>query len=129
MPSHPFMKVSVNGVGPTGVAGTQEIDPGVPGIVSHSVFQVANLAASFSTIPRIRVIGQAVSGASGPGAPPTASINAAYMNMATNTPVAAGTAITANGIYGVNCSECAVDLITSAGNADVTVLHGVGRLF
>ena len=124
-----FQKISVNGTGTTGVTGTQEIDPGVLGIVSSCIFEVANLAASFSTIPRIRAIGQSAQGAAGPGAPPTASINAAYIHLATNAVVAAGTAIVANGIYGLNCTNCAVDLITSAGNADVDVTHAVGRLF
>lgn len=124
----PWMKVSVNGVGPTGVAGTQEIDPGEVGIVSSCIFEIAN-QASLSTIPRIRVIDQAAQGAAGPGVPPTASINVQYINLASGAVVAAGTAITANGIYGVYCPGCAVDLITSAGTGDVQVQHVVGRVF
>jgi len=124
-----FIKVSVNGTGPTGVTGTQEIDPGQEGVVSSCVFQVANLAASFSTIPRVRVIGQNVMGAAGPGRPPTASINAQYIDMASGVISPAGTPIVANGVYGVYCPGCAVDLITSAGRADVSVQHVIGRIF
>ena len=125
----PFIKVSVNGVGPTGVAGTQEIFAGQKDVIASCVFEIANLALSFSTIPRIRVIDQAVSGAAGPGAPPTASINAQYINLASGATASAGTAITANGIYGVYCPGCAVDLISSAGSGDVHVQHVVGRVF
>jgi len=125
----PFIKVSVNGTGPTGVAGTQEIFAGVEGVIASFVFEVANLAASFSTIPRVRVIGQSALGAAGPGFPPTASINAQYINLASGAVSPAGTALTANGIYAVFCPGCAVDLITSAGNADVHGQMVLGRIF
>lgn len=124
----PWIKVSVNGVGPTGVIGTQEIDAGEEGVISSCIFEIANVA-SLSTIPRIRVIGQSASGAAGPGLPPTASINAQYINLASGAIAAAGTAITAAGIYGVYCPGCAVDLISSAGAGDVHVQHVVGRVF
>lgn len=124
----PWMKVSVNGVGPTGVAGTQEIDPGETGVISSCIFEIANVA-SLSTIPRIRVIDQSASGADGPGVPPTASINAQYINLASGSVSAAGTAITAAGVYAVYCPGCAVDLISSAGDGDVHVQHVIGRAF
>ena len=124
-----FLKVSVNGTGVTGVTGTQEIDAGGVGVISSCVVGGADLAGSFSTIPRIRVVNQNSMGAAGPGTPPTASVNATYINLATNAVVAAGTAIVANGVYGLNCTNCAVDLITSAGTADVEVTHAVGRVF
>lgn len=127
--AQPFIKLSVNGVGPTGVAGTQEIDPGSTDVVSSCVFEIANLAGSFSGIPRIRVVGQAAQGAAGPGAPPTASINVQYINLASGAVATAGTAITANGIYAVYCPGCAVEIITSAGNADCNPVHLPGRVF
>ena len=124
-----FIKASVNGTGPTGVTGTQEIFAGREGVVASCVFEVANLAGSFSTIPRIRVIGQTKDGAKGPGFPPTASINAQYIDLASGAVSPAGTALVANGVYGVYCPGCAVDLITSAGNADIAVQVVVGRIF
>jgi hypothetical protein len=124
----PFLKVSVNGTGPTGVVGTQEIFAGIEGVVTSCVFEVANLAASFSAIPRVRLIGQSSLGAIGTP-PPTASINAQYINLASGAVSPAGTAIVANGIYSVYCPGCAVDLITSAGNADVQVQAVIGRIF
>ncbi len=128
MPATVFQKISVNGVGPTGVAGTQQIFAGNLDVVSSCVFQIANLAASFSTIPSIVVISESAAGAL--GLPPsTASINAQYINLATGAVSAAGTAITANGIYGVYCPGCAVELITSAGNADCFSQFLVGRIF
>jgi hypothetical protein len=124
----PFIKVSVNGVGPTGVAGTQELFAGWDGVIASCIFEVSGVA-SLSAIPRIRVIDQSASGAAGPGTPPTASINAQYINLASGAIAAAGTAITAAGVYAVYCPGCAVDVITSAGSADVWVQPVVGRAF
>jgi hypothetical protein len=125
-----YIKAGVASTGVTGIAGTQLIDPGTDDLVSSCVFQVANLAGSFSTIPRITLrAAVALAGAAGAGAPLVTGTNAQYINLASGAVSAAGTAITANGIYAVYCPACQVELISSAGTADVFVNHVAGRVF
>lgn len=128
MPATTYTALSVQGVGATGVAGTQVIDPGTTDVVSSCIFQILNVAGSFSGIPRITVQG-ASSLKSGPGVPLATGINVQYVNLATGAVSAAGTAITANGIYGVYCPGCQVEIISSAGTADCYVQHVAGRVF
>lgn len=118
--------VNITGVG--GVKGTQEIFEGVKGVIASCIFEIAN-QSSLSAIPRIRVIDQSASGQAGPGVPPTVGVNCQYINLASGAVIAAGTAITANGIYGVYCPGCAVELICSAGTADVEAQNVIGRVF
>lgn len=123
-----WQRVGLNITGVGGIKGTQEIFEGMKGVIASCVFEVANQSA-LSAIPRIRVIDQSASGQAGPGVPPTLGINVQYINLATGAISAAGTPITANGIYGVYCPGCAVEMISSAGVADVEVQGVIGRVF
>jgi hypothetical protein len=102
-------------------AAVKIIDPGTDDLVSSCVFQIANLTGSFSGIPRI-----AVKDVSPPG---TTGINCQYINVATGVVSTAGTAITANGEYGVFCPGSRVEIIMTAGTANCTVQHLAGRIF
>lgn len=85
-------------------------------VVGSVVFEVT-AASSLSTIVSVQVEGS--------GSTPT---NCQYINMATGAVSAAGTAITANGVYGVYSPGCAVTLTTSAGTATVFVQRLFGRV-
>jgi len=101
--------------GPT--VGVQPL--GGPGnsVVGSVVIQVSASAGGFSSIPRIALDGLAVA---------ITGQNAAYTNVLTNAAVAAGTPITADGIYAVFAPGSVAELITSAGTAtvDVNVVYG-----
>ena len=112
-----------------GGAGVQTIDPGdSSGVVYSTVFQILNVAGSYSGIPRITTL-MASAAKAGPGVPLATGTNAQYINVATGAVSSAGTAITANGIYGVYAPGCQVEIISSAGTADCYVQHVYGRLF
>jgi len=81
------------------------------------VFQVYS-AAALSTVPAVAVEES--------GQTPT---NIQYVNLLTGNPVAAGTPITANGIYGVYAPGCVVSLVTGAGSAVVEAQRVYGRVF
>jgi hypothetical protein len=81
------------------------------------VFQVS-AASSLSTIPAVAVEESGI-----------APSNIQYVNILTGNPVAAGTPITANGIYGVYAPGCVVSLVTSAGSATVEAQRVYGRVF
>ncbi len=99
--------------------------PNAPLLIEHGgedtvcsvVFEVSS-AVSLSTIPRI---GISPSG--------TTMQNVQYVNFATGAVLAAGTAITANGVYGVYSAGCRVDLISTTGSADVSAYMIYGRVF
>ena len=123
-----YTLASVNGEGQSGVIGTQTIDPGSTDVVSSCIFQIANLVNSFSCIPRVTVIGAVVTPTGASGKLVTGQ-NVQYINFLTGAVQAAGTALAANGIYGVYCPGCQVELITSAGSADCWAIHLPGRCF
>ncbi len=100
-----------NGVQPLGGSGGE--------VIGTVVFQITAAAGGFSTIPRavIDSIGTAATGQ-----------NIVYTNVLTGAVVAAGTAITSNGIYAVFSPGCFVELITSAGTATVDWNVVLGRV-
>lgn len=109
------------------VAGTQVIDPGSDDLVSSCVFQIAN-ANAFSAIPRLTVRNAMANGIRGQ-LPLVTGQNVTYQNLLTGAVLAAGTALTANGIYTVFCPGCQVEMIISAGSADCVPTHVAGRVF
>lgn len=81
-----------------------------------AIIQITNAAGGFSCIPRVA--------AEESGATPASVL---YYNVLTNAPIAAGTAITADGIYAVYAPGCRISLVTSAGTATAFVQRVVGR--
>lgn len=106
--------------------GTQLISSRGSGAVSASgedalasvVFQVWNAAGGFSSIPGVSVENS--------GQSPT---NVQYFNVLTGATIAAGTPITAAGIYAVYAPSCRVSLVTSAGTANCEAQRVYGRVF
>lgn len=86
--------------------------------ITSVVFEVFNLAGGFSGLPRIDIEEAAQT-----------PINCQYVNVATGNPVAAGTPITAAGIYAVYAPGCKVYMTTSAGTATCEVQRVYGRVF
>lgn len=82
---------------------------GDPAIVSRVRFQVTGASS----------LAMDVQGAMGPDADAT-YVDMAYTNVGTNTAVAAGTDITANGIYEVDASALTIALLPTAGKAQIT---------
>lgn len=107
-------------------AGTQTIAERTMGTVMPSgedaicsvVFQIWDAAGGFSTIAKIAVEGSDQTG-----------VNVQYYNVATGANLAAGVAITTNGIYAVYSPGCEVLLTTSAGTASCEVQRVYGRVF
>jgi hypothetical protein len=86
--------------------------------VTSVIFQITSPAGGFSMIPAVAV---EESGA--------AASNIIYMNLLTQGVVAAGTPITAAGIYAVYAPGCKVYAVTSAGTATCEVQRVYGRAF
>ena len=86
--------------------------------ITSVVFQIWSATGGFSTIPRIAVEDTAQT-----------PINVQYYNVQTGSPVAAGTPITANGIYAVYAPCCEISLVTSAGTATCEADRVYGRAF
>ena len=84
---------------------TQEIGSGGDEVVTSVVFQISG-ASSLQTTPRISLDGSS--------ATPT---NCQYINVATGAVSAAGTLITADGVYGVYAPASRVQLNTTVGSA------------
>ena len=84
------------------------IGAGSDEIIGSIVFEVSASTAAFSVLPK------AALGGSG-----TTAANIAYKNLLTGASVAAGTAITADGVYGVFCPAMVVGLTASSGTATV----------
>lgn len=82
------------------------------------VFQIWDAAGGFSTKPQIVVEDSGQSGT-----------DVQYYNVATGANLAAGVAITANGIYAVYAPGCVVQLVTSAGTATTEAQRVYGRVF
>lgn len=86
------------------------------GVIGSTVFQVSSAAGGFSCVPQI-VTDLTLTAA-----------NVQYVNLATGAVSAAGTALTANGIYAVFNPGCAVVLNVTAGTASASVNRVYGRV-
>lgn len=85
-------------------------------VIASIVFEVS-AADSLSMLPKASLNGSG-----------TTPANIAYVNLLTGAAVAAGTAITANGIYGVFAPNCYVTLTASAGSCTVDWDVVLGRV-
>lgn len=101
------------------ISGTSAIQlaSGEDAIVNSIVFSVSAAAGGLSMIPQIAL------GDSG-----DAAVNVQYINLATGAISAAGTPITANGLYGVFAPGCDVTLLPSAGTGTVKWRVVAGRV-
>lgn len=89
----------------TGTAGTYELGGGTDEVVGSVVFQVTG-ASALSAVVKAGVAGSTQT-----------RQNIQYVNLATGAVQAAGTAVTADGLYAVFCPGCRVDFVVSAGTA------------
>lgn len=86
-------------------------------VVTSVVFQVT-AASSLSMVLKATLGGTA-----------NASANVVYINLLTGAVTAAGTAITANGIYSIYAPGCVASLLPSAGSCTVNWMTIAGRTF
>jgi len=101
------------------ITGTSEIFIGALGneVVSSVVFQVT-AASSLSMVVKATLDDTA-----------NATANIQYINLLTGAVQSAGTAITANGIYGVFAPAMLVGVTPSAGSCTLDVSRIAGRVF
>lgn len=109
---------STTGNNGTGTAGTFELGGGTDEVVGSVVFQITG-ASSLSGIVKAGIAGSSQT-----------RPNIQYVNLATGAVSAAGTAITADGLYAVFAPGCRVDFVVSAGTATaVECVNVLGRVF
>jgi hypothetical protein len=82
------------------------------------VFDIQDPAGGFSMILAVAVEES-----------PATPANIIYLNLLTQAPIAAGTPITAAGVYAVYAPGCKVYAVTSAGTAIAQVQRVYGRVF
>lgn len=101
------------------VSGTSTINlhGGNDEIVTSVVFEVSS-ASSLSMLVQMKLKGNA-----------TTPANVQYVNLLTGAVAAAGTALTADGVYGVFCPGCQVSVKPSSGTATVNVMTLAGKVF
>lgn len=99
------------------ITGTSAFPVGTAGgeIIGSIVFEVSS-ASSLSMLPKASL------GGSG-----TTPANICYYNVLSGSPVAAGTAITADGIYAVFAPNCYVTLTASSGSCTVDWVPVAGK--
>ena len=100
-----------------------------PDIAGSTSFQIYTpSAASYSAVPKIRMGGQLTNTDGSSGSVPDAALKSVrYWNMGTSTLVAAGTAITADGVFVVNLPagvELVLDNTYTSGDARVYATPG-----
>lgn len=109
------MSQSTNRISISGVTETPILS-GDNGIVCSVIFQVT-AASSLSMVTNILLAGSGNS-----------SVNCQCVNIATGAVTPAGTAITANGVYGVFAPGCGVTVTPSAGTCTIDACVVAGRV-